>query len=140
MIYLAFKTKPTTFLERIVAFFTHSDIVHCELVTELYKDRFIGYTSRAGKGVYKHFDYYDKDLWEFIELDERPSTVYEFFYKTNGRGYDYLGCLGIVLGTPDDPKRYFCSEWCAECLGLENPSSLSPSDLYYYFKNFKTTA
>lgn len=138
MIYIAFKTKPTDIIEHIISFVTRSKIIHCELVTELYKDRFLGYTSQAGVGVYKHWEHYDPNMWEFIALEERPSKVYEFFYKTCGKGYDYLGCLGFVFGNRDDPKKYFCSEWCAECLGLENPSSLTPKDLYLYFKDIES--
>jgi hypothetical protein len=55
--------------------------------------------------------------------------------KTEGKKYDYLGALGFVFGNNENPNRWFCSEWCATVLGLENPSKLSPGDLYQKIKN-----
>lgn len=137
MIILAFKTKPTDLIEKVISWVTRSDIIHCEIVTDLHTNKFLGYTSQAGKGVVRHWVSYDPNLWEFMAIDVNgivASDVRDFYIKTKGKGYDYLGCLGFVFGNPDNPNRYFCSEWCAECLGLKNCSSFSPSDLYKYFE------
>ena len=132
--YLAFKVKAETLVERLIAFFTGSSKVHCELVTSLYKDQFFGYTSMPFEGVTKHWVRYEPDAWEFLKIpDTECVNVLDFYEKTKNRRYDYLGCLGFVFGNPDDPSRYFCSEWCAECLGLENPSKYTPNDLYEKF-------
>lgn len=135
--YLAFKIKATSFLERLVRFFTDSDAVHCELVTALHRDQFFGYTSLPLEGVVKRWYSYDPDEWTFIEVRANPNDVLSFYEKAKGKKYDYLGCLGFVINVRENPNRYFCSEFCAEALSLKNPSSYTPGRLMEYFETFE---
>lgn len=133
--YIAFKKCENDFLDKCIKFFTKSEFVHCELVSCLSNDRFYGYSSYPGEGVRAKYIDYDKTKWEFINLKNlKTQDVKEFYEKTKGSKYDYLGVLGFVFGNPDNPNRYFCSEWCAKALGLNNPSRISPGWLYKYFK------
>ena len=133
--YIAFKKCEDDFLEKCIKFFTKSEFVHCELVSCFCNDTFYGYSSYPGEGVRAKYVNYDKDKWEFINLKNlKTQDVKEFYNKTKGLKYDYLGVLGFVFGNPDNPKRYFCSEWCATVLGLNNPSKISPGWLYKYCK------
>ena len=61
--------------------------------------------------------------------------TFEFYNMTEGKKYDYLGVIGIVFGNNDMPNRYFCSEWCAEVLGIPNSSKITPAKLYRLYKN-----
>lgn len=137
--FVAFKIKPVTFMERLIKFFTGDNVVHCEIVTELREGSFFGLTSMPGIGVTRGWVNYNSDEWEFIELPERYTgkDLLDFYKKTKGRKYDYLGCLGFVFGNRDDPNRYFCSEWCAEFLGLDKPSRYTPGDLMKEVKKWQ---
>lgn len=127
--YLAFKIKPTGLLERLIQFFTKSNVVHCEIVSELYKDQFFGYTSLPFKGVTRHWVCYNPDEWEFIQIDLNSMDALSFYKQHSDKKYDYLGCLGFVINVKENPNRYFCSEYCAEALGLYKPSSYTPAKL-----------
>jgi len=135
--YIAFQKNTGSFIDNLISYFTKSKIIHCELVTvKSTKDnKFFGYSSYLGKGV--RCGWIDiNDNWVILPLnktqfkDIKAQDIKDFYAKTEGKKYDYLGCLGFVFGNPDDPKRYFCSEWCAEALGIENPSKISPAKLY----------
>lgn len=127
--YIAFYKSNKTILDKLIKFFTKSDIVHCEVVTVKRSEKFYGYSSYPGEGVRAKWIKYNPDEWEFVKV-EGNYDVKEFLYKTAGKKYDYLGCLGFVFGNADNPNRYFCSEWCATLLGIKNPSKISPGKLY----------
>lgn len=131
--YIAFNKSNKTLMDKLIRFFTKSEYVHCELVTVKRSDRFYGYSAYPGEGVRAKWISYDPNEWEFIKI---PTVdVKSFMEKTEGKKYDYLGALGFVFGNNDNPNRWFCSEWCASVLGLENPSKLSPGDLFKKFKD-----
>ena len=122
-------------LEKCIKYFTKSEFVHCELVSCFCNDTFYGYSAFPGEGVRSKYIKYDPKVWEFINLkDIKTQDVKKFYEKTKGKKYDYLGVLGFVFGNHDNPNRYFCSEWCATVLGLNNPSKISPGWLYKYLK------
>lgn len=129
--YVAFYKKPKTVVEKLIKFFTKSEYVHCEIVTVKLEKMFYGYTSDIGTGVCARWKTYEPSDWEFVKIKSNKdvSELRSFYQKTKNRNYDYLGVLGFVFGTPQDPKRYFCSEWCAEFLGFEKPYKVSPAKL-----------
>lgn len=135
MMYIAFKKCENNFLEKCIKYFTKSNYVHCELVSVKTENEFFGYSAFPGEGVGSKYIKYDPKVWEFIKLkDIKSKDIKDFFNETKGKKYDYLGVLGFVFGNPDNPNRYFCSEWCAKALGFNNPSRISPGWLYKYFK------
>ena len=140
MLYIAFKKSDNTCIDKLITFFTKSQYVHCEVVTSKTKDSIYGYSSYIKKGVRSKWINID-DRWDVIPLNKtrfknvRAQDIKDFYTKTEGKKYDYLGCLGFVFGNPDNPNRYFCSEWCAEALGLKNPSKISPAKLREIIEN-----
>ena len=134
--YIAFKIKSSSFFEKVVSYFTHSSIVHCEIVTDKKPSMFLGYSSIPFNGVCGRWTAYKQDEWEFIQIDNsKLKKLKDFFAKTNGKKYDYAGCLGIFLKNDiNDADKYFCSEWVASVLGIENPQKITPSKLYYKLK------
>ena len=133
--YVAFKKSSSTMYEKIISYVTKSKYVHCELVTEKYMNRFLGYSSEPFVGVRGKWIAYTDD-WDFIPIPSKYEICMEFvFDKTMHCKYDYLGILGFVFKNKDDPARYFCSEWVATVLRLENPSKMSPGDLYKILKD-----
>lgn len=72
------------------------------------------------------------DKWDLIPLPDNERlhlNLREHFAATQGCRYDYLGALGIVSFTKQNPKRWFCSEWCGAVLGLRESWRFSPNDL-----------
>ncbi|MDY4280202.1 MAG: hypothetical protein SOX56_03855 [[Pasteurella] mairii] len=58
------------------------------------------------------------------------SQVQSYFAKTQGKKYDWLGVLGLVLGVKQKRSKYFCSEWCFNAIFYsENGWRFSPNDL-----------
>lgn len=135
MLYIAFQKSNGSIIDRLISFFTKSEYIHCEIVTSKNKNSIYGYSSYIGEGVRAKWIDID-DRWELIPLNNtkfkciRAQEIKDFYSKTEGKKYDYLGCLGFVFGNSDNPNRYFCSEWCAEALGIENPSKVSPAKLH----------
>lgn len=132
-----FQKASKSLLDRLIKLVTKSKYVHCEISFEWEEDCFLGYTSLAFKGVCSDWIDYSPDEWDFLEVPGDSQTVLKFYEKTKGRGYDYLGVLGFVFGNPDNPRRYFCSEWCATVMGIPNPSKISPGELYKLLESKK---
>lgn len=139
--YIAFQKSNGSLVDRIISCVTKSEIVHCELVSQKFERedtvQFYGYSAYFDEGVRARWFKVPKDQWIFIKLNNvKVKQVKDFFEKTKGKKYDWLGILGFVFGNKDNPNRYFCSEWCAQALNFENPSKWSPAKLYNYFTYF----
>ena len=132
--YIAFKKCGKSFFEKCIKYFTKSEFIHCEIVTIRNDKTFFGYSAFPKEGVRSKWINND-DSWVFIHLkDYKASDIKDFFEKTKGKKYDYLGILGFVFGNKDNPNKYFCSEWCAKALKINNSSKVTPGWLYKYFK------
>lgn len=103
---------------------------HCEIAIERDDGQYDCYTSspRDG-GVRLKTMRLPDDKWNLIPIDISAETVQQFYQHTQGKAYDYLGALGMVFGLPENPRRYFCSEWCATVLGYQQGWRFSPNDL-----------
>lgn len=70
------------------------------------------------------------DKWDLIRVDLPEQRVHEFYAQTKGAKYDWAGCLGIALpALRQNVKKWFCSQWCAGCLGYDQPARFSPNSL-----------
>lgn len=109
---------------------------HCEIVIKQKNGKYQCYTSSIrDKGVRVKDMELPLDRWDLIELTQfNVSQIKRFYNKTKGCKYDFLGALGVVLHFGNNKKRYFCSEWCAEALGLPEPHKFSPNSLYRYLR------
>lgn len=137
--YLAFYKKPKTIFEKIIKFFTKSDYVHCEVASVKLSNSFYGYSSEPFVGVRSKWIDYTSDEWDFLPLPKEfnAETLKAFYDKTKHSKYDYLGVLGFVFGTKHNPKRWFCSEWCSEYLGIKESYKITPHVLYNIAKDLK---
>lgn len=72
-----------------------------------------------------------KDKWDLIPLPYTSGQQIEDFYqKTQGKKYDFLGAVACVLPLPERTSRYFCSEWCYEAIFGKAPDKpISPNRL-----------
>ena len=116
---------------------TRSIYSHCELAVARENGQYDCYSSsiRDG-GVRMKTMMLPTDKWDLIEI--RQMNAFEdlrnHFGATRAQAYDWLGALGVVLHTHQDKDKWFCSEWCAAALGLEEPETYSPNDLAKQFK------
>ena len=91
--------------------------------------------SNRDGGVRKKIMELPPERWDLVELEISLEEVIAFFEKTKGLKYDLIGALGVVLRIRDSKTKYFCSEWCAECLGIDKPYRFSPNSLYKHLTN-----
>lgn len=119
--------------DKIIRLRTQSDTSHCELIVGGFK-----YSAYPGVGVRKDVFINTPNQWAIIDLPGVPEQqVLDFFEKTQGMAYDWLG---VLIGQSfyiklDDPKKYFCSEWCASALGFPQASRFSPALLQIVLEN-----
>ena len=126
------------FFDDAIKFFTHGPYSHCEIAIPNPEPSlvFTCYTaSNRDGGVRKKVMQLPPERWDLIEVNIEPDKVRDFFAKTQGAKYDLIGALGVVLHIRDSKTKYFCSEWCAECLGLNKPHKFSPNSLYKYLNS-----
>ena len=126
------------FFDDAIKFFTHGPYSHCEIAIPNPEPSLVftcySASNRDG-GVRKKVMQLPPERWDLIEVNIEPDKVRDFFVKTQGLKYDLIGALGVVLRIRDSKTRYFCSEWCAECLGLNKPRKFSPNSLYKYLNS-----
>ena len=117
------------FFDDAIKFFTHGPYSHCEIALSTSQPSKI-YTcfsaSNRDGGVRKKIMELPQERWDLVELEISP---------TKGLKYDLIGALGVVLRIRDSKTKYFCSEWCAECLGIDKPYRFSPNSLYKHLTN-----
>ena len=111
---------------------------HCEIAIANKNGYYDCYTaSLRDKGVRHKLMKLPSDKWDLIELgntDSLRAAIINRYERTAGCRYDYLGALGVVLPLRQRSNRWFCSEWCAMALGLEQPETYSPNTLAKYFQ------
>lgn len=133
MVYLAMYKANGNWVDKVIRLFTGKPYSHCELAINIPGTRnYKCYTSspRDG-GVRVKTMPLDRDKWDLIRLlTLSEEVVIQHFIKDKGKKYDFLGAVGVVIGTPENPKYYFCSEWCYKVIyGTHKGAKLSPNEL-----------
>jgi len=74
-----------------------------------------------------------KGSWDYLELPASYElAARNFFARTEGADYDLFGLLHFVIAPIQGSKdKYWCSEWVAEALGLQEPWRYGPNGLYH---------
>ena len=72
------------------------------------------------------------ERWDIVDVPGITDSQMEAWFREHKDAkYDYLGLVGFVFRPiKGRSKKYFCSEAIAEAMGLNNPSRISPNDLY----------
>ena len=126
------------FFDDAIKFFTHGPYSHCEIaISNPQQSKMYTCFSASNRdgGVRKKIMELPPERWDLVELEISLEEVMAFFEKTKGLKYDLIGALGVVLRIKDSKTKYFCSEWCAECLGIDKPYRFSPNSLYKNLTN-----
>lgn len=110
---------------------------HCEVVVEKDNDLFDCYTSSIrDNGVRCKRMALPSTKWDLVEIKYKTEEdVVKFFEPLLGKHYDFLGALGIILGTKDDDNKWFCSEIAAHCLNLPDAWRYHPNLLFALTSN-----
>jgi len=129
MIHRAFYKTPGDRDVQLIRAWTPSAYSHCELV--LPDGGFVSSSPRDG-GVRAKVIEPDPAAWDFLPLPWlQPAHVEQLLEQEAGAGYDWLGILGsqILPAGIQSRSHWFCSEFCAQALGLEQPQRYSPGQL-----------
>jgi hypothetical protein len=111
-----------------IRWWTGSQYSHCELVVS----GWCYSSSMMDKGVRRKLINMDNDKWDLIELSwADENLIRSYFYETDSNEYGWLGLIRSQLFNRGRTQTgaQFCSEWCANALGLPNAPSYSPSSL-----------
>jgi len=110
---------------------TRGEYSHCEIAVRIRDDQYRCYSAsfRDG-GVRVKTMALSGDKWDLIPVDIEPKAVEAFFTRHEGKRYDWRGVLGFVFYNRASTRRWFCSEFCAACLGVVEAWRISPSLLH----------
>lgn len=133
----------TTFVARIIRWFTHSNYSHVSLV--LSDGRHVQAREWIGVAQFDRFNQSDKEEVDWFELviplaEEQVQRLYAFIRQTIGQPYDYRTVLSFLWkGRPtrESQTAWFCSEWvyaalqAADCQLLRETEAwkLTPGDI-----------
>lgn len=133
---LAMRKNDTRIGARAIQWWTRSIYSHCELVIEgtCYS------SSIMDKGVRAKVIDLEPDKWDVIDLPwVRAADILAYFEKTDSNTYGWLSLVTSQLFNRNqaDNDSQFCSEWCANAIGLPDASIHSPRTLanYCLYKN-----
>lgn len=127
---LAFYKGPGTFVDKLIRVITRSKYSHCEIVI----DGVFYSSSIQDGGVRSKVINQNSGHWDFIEINGDIQKIKKWFKDHDDEKYDFFGAFGSIL--PFFSKKnntWFCSEACAEALGLPNSGKYSPQELFEVF-------
>jgi len=135
-----YKAKGTLF-DALVRWVTQSPYSHCELVIDG-----VAYSSSGrDHGVRAKNIAWNPEHWDFLELDEavpeaKKALAKAWFEVHLGESYDWFGLIWFVIPLPwEKRRRWFCSEACAEALGMSRSWAYSPQTLYASLRKLAST-
>lgn len=115
-------------VDKAIAWYTKSKFSHVELV--IGRDWFS--TSPRDLEVRKKHIVPTQGVWEFVDIEVDEEHVMALHELTKGAKYDWLGIAlsQFIAANIHDTQRWFCSEWCAAAIKLDEPNKYSPEKLY----------
>jgi hypothetical protein len=129
--------KGTTLADWLICVATVSRFSHVEIEIDG-----ISYgSSPRSMRVQKSVNSYEPGRWKEVVIDESYHGIIreyneELYSRVKGAKYDYVGAALSAFRAcfRNSRKKYFCSEYVAEALGLRSPCKYSPAGLYNSFK------
>ena len=111
---------------------TASPYSHCEIAIEqgwgVYEC--ISSSMRDG-GIRGKAMQLPKDRWDILPCTLTEREAREWLSREQGKAYDYAGALRFVLPfLRQAPQKWFCSEFVAAALGIDNPSGQTPASVW----------
>jgi hypothetical protein len=87
-------------------------------------------SSGSDHGVRKKTMPLNPAKWDLVWLPWMTATpVLDLYQDTQGAPYDFMGTgrFAIPLLLREHPVRWFCCEWAAACMGLQDPWRFTPA-------------
>lgn len=129
---VAFRYGDPRLFSRFVAWWSRTDVSHCELALVDNDDGTVicGSASLLDGGVRLKPIELDPLKWRVYEIPcENQRATATWFIEHRGEPYDWLGLLGFVFRRIKGlRKAWFCSEACAAALGWPEPWRYSVAD------------
>ncbi len=119
----------------VIRWVTRSEWSHCEIAigNPLEGPAICVSASGMDGGVRAKEMQLDPSRWTVTPLPHvRVNQVYTAINAFAGAPYDWAGVARFALPwavRSEHPNRWFCSEFCAHVIGLEEPWRFSPADL-----------
>ena len=99
----------------------------------------VSYSSLALDGATERIRYFDPNKWDMIEIDTSKIDIQNLnkvIAESKNAPYDWLGIARFIFPSIEPSKTaYFCSERCADMLGIPFPHLYSPGQLHDYCKH-----
>jgi hypothetical protein len=134
MVQVAFYVGSNSLLDSIVNAATFSRITHCEVVVSG-----LCYSATARDGFVRSRNINLNRNWILISASTNSEFVIDFYKKTAGMPYDWIGAvLPVFLHgnvCADQKRKWHCAQWCAHAIGLKNPEKFKPKTLFEYLSN-----
>lgn len=136
MITIAFYKGRTRLFNRLVSWWTRGIYSHCELLynpTLQLKDgkQWVCSSSHADKGVRIQEITWHAENWDLVTIEGNCGEAVEWFRRHLGEPYDVPGLAGFVARRVRHSKRrWFCSEACAEAIGMPESWRFDPNTLH----------
>lgn len=135
--YLAFYKGTGRLDDRLIRFSTRSEFSHVELLLagdDDYRTRPVAAISASGRdgGVRRKEIDFRSDNWVVLPVfGWAHDDAWKFAFNHLGEGYDWAAILFsfIIPIRRQANTRWFCSELCAEAIGLKDMAT-SPGDLF----------
>lgn len=131
MIRVAFRYSDRRPFARLVGWWDRTDTAHCEVAWAWSEPQHECVSSSWLDGGVR-----GKSLallpsrWRIYEVDAQPQLALAWLARHKDKRYDWLGLLGFVWRPLRDfRRRWFCSEACADILGIADPWRFSPAAL-----------
>ena len=143
--------------DRIIRIITRSPYSHCELaIPQADGSHYCISSHIKDGGVRGKFMALPGDRWDLLpaidpEYLRNPEhydralrtlpadTVSDWLRRHQGQRYDWLGVLRFVFPwLRQSEARWFCSEFVACVLGMDNPAKQSPQDIYQHLYGVST--
>lgn len=101
---------------------------HTELI---FSDGVSGSSRSPDGGVFLKEVEYNKEDWDFLQIDGDEQAARQWFIDHEGEDFDFLGLLGFVWTRGlNRRRRWFCSEAVAAALGFQEPHRFDPCFLH----------
>ncbi len=122
-----YKGRYGNFWDKFICLVTRSEFSHIEAVFD-----HTSWSSSPRDGGVRQTTFKPSDHWEILPC---PELSEKLFLQEKGKKYDWLGLLAPVFQTKifSSSDKWFCSEIIAEALGLKDPWSYTPEDLYQLY-------
>lgn len=134
MLRVAFRVGDTRLFARVIHAWDKADVSHCEVAADWAGLQHECWSaSFLDKGVRHKSLRLDPAKWRVYEVPHDPDQARVWFAAYEGCWYDVLGLLGFVIRPIKGWLRaFFCSEACAEMLGLIEAWRYTPRTLELY--------